>query len=168
MKKHLFLLCFLVTACGFCSKRPWNPQRGFDQAQQAPDLDEQWNQHLLLLPDTANKKTNKKLLHMNICRLSLEDRQDLLETIHFIQTLQQKKLFLESLASFPDADQAHLMHIMVHLKKSDHNLIYKILHCSQCLSLLEKLRLLQITSNLPDKCQNLLSQFAAELQHQAD
>jgi hypothetical protein len=162
MKRSLFLLYWCASLFVACGPKPWNPEKGFDRPEQAPQLDEPWDAYLSFLPDTRNKK----LLQGNIRKLPLADRQALLDTIKSIQATDQKKVFLESLSLFQDADQANLMRIIVHLKNVDQKLVYKILNCSHCLSLLEELRLLKITSSLPEKCQALLNRFAMEFNHQ--
>jgi hypothetical protein len=144
--------------------KPWNPtnKNGFKTAKIAPKLDEAWKQQLALLEDSPNKQE----LQENICKLTIEDRKALLDTLLAINNPAQRKHFLESLASFTPAKQAHLLNIILYLKENDEKLVVHILNCSKSLSLLEELHLLQITHKLPEQCQELLEQFGEKLQEE--
>jgi hypothetical protein len=111
-------------------------------------------------------KPGNQELQENIRKLTLEDRKAPLDTLLAINNPAQRKHFLEILASFPQEKQARLLSIILYLKDNDKKLVNHILNCSQCLTLLEQLHLLQITSKLPEQCQALLEQFGEKLQEE--
>ncbi len=155
---YLYLVLNLFLQCSFwqCKKQPpFEPDPGFKTSQEAPPLQQAWKDNLA----TLGKVSNKNLLEENIIKLSLSDREAILDIIEHIEDLEHKKTFLGSIASFDQSRQAQLLRILVYLYKADKELIYKALRCHKCLTVIDLFKLARLNDHLPQACQELLKEF---------
>ena len=158
----IYLLLIMIMGLFLqCGRQPLSRVNQFKNSKDAPRLQEAWKHKLALLADNQNKAW----LQENICKLDNPSRESILEIIQAIAKKDQQRIFLESLASFNAKEQAHLLGIMLHLKKLDQSLMLKIASCHTCLTFLEKIKFYQLENELPEKCQKLLEEFEENLKN---
>lgn len=158
----IVLACF--TGCG--SPPPPMPAYQtyrFDPQQKLPPLSPEWQLKFNLIPAGKGKENFKN----NIQKLTLENRSALLEILNNINDEKQEKNFLKDLVSFNERQQAHLITIILHLKTRNSELILKLARCKNCLTLFEKLQMLDMIDDLAPKCQELIEEFEYKLEDES-
>ncbi len=156
----IILACFLgCLGCG--DPTPINDQAYKDPQGSRTPLSKDWQQQFNVISNPAGRKD----FETSIKELKPENRDAFLEILKAISDPTQDKNFLNDLTTYDKPTQAHLINIILYLKKENENLLLKVAQHPERLSMLDKLKLFEMINGLEPKDKELVAQFEQALEN---